>query len=218
MTKERLKKIIIIDLVIVIAVIAGFFIYMGQDSSSSQNQLQTDVAEAPSAVQNLDGVDIGGPFSMVDHNGKAVTDQSYGDSYKMIYFGFTFCPHICPTELQKMAAIFEILGDQGEQILPIFVTTDPERDTPDVMKEYVSHFHPRMIGLTGSLEQVKNIQDEYRVYAAKAEDPQLSDYTMNHSSYMYLVAPDNTLLGLYSEDSSPSDIAKNIQAVLNRRS
>lgn len=212
MSKDKLRKIIIVDTIAVIVIIAGIFIYMGQKDTAT-NPAQKSAAVS-SQVQNFDGADIGGPYTMINQDGETVTNETYAGSYKLIFFGFTFCPHICPTELQKMAATFKILDKDGENILPVFITTDPERDTPDVMKEYVQQFHPRLIGLTGSMEQVKHIQDEFRVYAAKAQDPDMSEYTMNHSSYMYLMGPNDKLLGLYSDSETPAAIAENIKAVL----
>lgn len=212
MSKDKLRKIIIVDTIAVIVIIVGIFVYMGQKDNASDTA-QTSAA-ASSQVQNYDGADIGGSYTLINQDGETVSNNTYAGSYKLMFFGFTFCPHICPTELQKMAATLKILDKDGEKILPVFITTDPERDTPDVMKEYVEQFHPRLIGLTGSMEQVKHIQDEFRVYAAKAQDPEMSEYTMNHSSYMYLMGPNDKLLGLYSDSETPSAIAENIKAVL----
>ncbi len=170
----------------------------------------------PAAGAALAGAAIGGSFTLIDHNGNSVTEEDYSASYKLVYFGFTFCPEICPTELQKMASVLNTLGQYAEGIQPLFVSTDPERDTPDVMKSYVEMFHPRLVGLTGSLEQIKAVQDSYKVYAAKVEDPALSDYTMNHSSYMFLMTPDDKPLALFSVEDTPADVAQQIEAILEQ--
>ncbi len=107
---------------------------------------------------------IGGPFTLVNTKGKTVTEDILRGQYSLIYFGFTYCPDICPIALQNMTDVLETLGPAGERILPVFISLDPERDTPEVMGDYVSHFHPRFIGLTGSLEQTQHAAEQYKVY------------------------------------------------------
>lgn len=144
------------------------------------------------------GVPIGGTFELINQEGEIVTNQSYAGQYKLIYFGFTFCPAICPTELQKMsAALAGLPSNQAEKIQPIFITIDPERDTVDVMKDYVRLFDENLVGLTGSLDQIQDAADAFRVYFAKVEDPQYAEYTMDHSSYIYLMSPEDELLNIY---------------------
>ena len=107
-----------------------------------------------------------------------------------------------------------LIGSPFKHIDPLFITVDPARDTPEVMKEYVGMFHPQFVGLTGSAEQIKAVEKAYKVYAAKVEDPELSDYTMNHSSYTFLMSPDNQLISLFSADDSPEEMATGIKRVL----
>jgi cytochrome oxidase Cu insertion factor (SCO1/SenC/PrrC family) len=114
------------------------------------------------------GALIGGPFSLTDQTGRPVTDADYRGRYMLIYFGFTFCPDVCPTELQVMATALDQLGRQADEVQPIFITIDPERDTPSQLAGYVSQFHPRMAGLTGTPEQIASVARAYRVYYAKA--------------------------------------------------
>ncbi|MCB1417436.1 MAG: SCO family protein, partial [Nitratireductor sp.] len=141
----------------------------------------------PAAGNAVDGAKVGGPFSLIDHHGNPVTNESYAGSYKMIFFGFTHCPEICPTELGKMTTVLNTLGDEANMIQPLFITTDPERDDPETMQEYVEQFHPRLFGLTGTPEQIKNKEKTYKVYAAKVQDPNMSEYTMDHSAYTFLM-------------------------------
>lgn len=168
----------------------------------------------PASGAALAGADIGGSFTLTDHNGNIVTEKSFGDSYRLMFFGFTFCPDVCPTELQKISTALNLLGPDAEKVQPLFVTIDPERDTPEVMRAYVKEFHPRLIGLTGTLEQIKQIEDNYKVYAAKLNDPAFSDYTMNHSSFTFLMSPGNKPLSLFSSTDSPDDIAAEIKRVM----
>jgi protein SCO1/2 len=157
------------------------------------------------------GVPIGGPFTLVNQDGQTVTEKNFENGYKLVYFGFTMCPMICPTGLQKIAKTLNEMGEDGKAITPILITVDPERDTPQVMKEYVQQFHPQMVGLTGSKEQVDSVVKEYRVFAAKVNDEELTDYTMDHSSFTYLMSPDNRLIALYRDSDTAEFMAKDIK-------
>lgn len=146
--------------------------------------------------------DIGGPFSLVNQDGVAVDQTLFNEKPYAIFFGFTNCPEICPTSLYEMAGWIEKLGPQASELEYAFVTVDPLRDTPDVIKEYVNAFSDKIIGLTGSEEQVADIVKSYRVYARKVplED---NDYTMDHTASVYLMKSDGTFHGTiaYGEDS-----------------
>jgi protein SCO1/2 len=150
-------------------------------------------------------------FSLINHDGKPVTEKDYNDKHQLIYFGFTFCPEICPTELQKIAGTLELLGDIASKIHPIFVSVDPTRDTPEVMKQYLSNFGKDFIGLTGTEETVDNAMTSFKVYAQKENDPAYADYMMAHSSYIYFLAPNGDLLGLYKKDDTSETIADGIK-------
>lgn len=134
---------------------------------------------------------IGGNFSMVDHKGRQVTDRDFHGKFTLIFFGYTFCPDICPTELQSMSEVLDTLGADAEKIHPIFATIDPERDTAPVLADYLSNFHPRFTGLTGTAEQVADITKSYGVFysrvKSKNEPGQDKDYLMNHSSFIFLM-------------------------------
>ncbi len=156
--------------------------------------------------------DIGGGFSLIDHDGKDVTEHDYADSYKLIFFGFTYCPAICPAELQKFALIMDELGEDAEEIKPLFITVDPERDTAEVMKNYVIQFHPDLIGLTGSQAQIDAVKNAFKVYASKVENEMMEGYMMDHSSFTYLTDKENKLIAMYPAKDSAEDIAADIKA------
>ncbi len=153
-------------------------------------------------------------FSLIDHEGQNVTEKNYTDKYQLVYFGFTFCPEICPTELQKMARALETIGVLSDQIYPLFISVDPERDTPDILKPYLKNFGEDFIGLTGTEAQVDKAMDSFKVYAAKTEDPDYTDYMMSHSSYIYFLNPAGDLLGLYKKEDSADKIAMEIRSIL----
>lgn len=166
--------------------------------------VMTQAPSDPNVLIAVTNDAFGGPFTLTDHTGKTVTEKDFTGTYRLIYFGFTFCPAICPTELQKITAALNAMGDKGKVVQPIFVTVDPERDTPAVMKNYVSLFHPSLIGLSGTPEQVKDMLKTYKIYASKVKDPQMTDYTMDHSSFIYFMAPDDRLLHIFkTPDQAP---------------
>ena len=112
--------------------------------------------------------DIGGPFFLVDHEGRPVTQDTFKGRFMLVYFGYTFCPDVCPTALTEMGSALDILGEDGAPVTPVFITIDPERDRPEPLKEYLAFFHPRLVGLTGTSEQVAAVAKVYKVFAAKA--------------------------------------------------
>ena len=197
--KKRLMRTAILCLV-------ALFIGAGLGAMQIQREMnKTAPKEKPMA-----GVKIGGPFALLDQDGKMVTNAAFIGKYKLIYFGFTSCPAICPTELAKMSKALNELGAQGDVIQPIFITVDPERDTPKVMKDYISLFHPRLIGLTGAKSEIDQTLKNYRIYAAKQPE-EGGGYTMNHSNYIYFMSPDDELLSIYHEDDSAEFIAQELR-------
>lgn len=168
------------------------------------------VDNAGTTVQS--SVPIGGPFTLTDQSGKAVTNADYRGKYLLIYFGYTYCPDVCPTELGTMARAVDLLGPQADKVQPLFISVDPERDTVAHLKEYVALFHPRLVGLTGTPEQVKAAAKAYRVYYAKApqKDAKPDEYLMDHSSFIYLMGPDGRFLGVYPAGTTADRLAQDL--------
>jgi cytochrome oxidase Cu insertion factor (SCO1/SenC/PrrC family) len=155
---------------------------------------------------------VGGPFSLTNQDGKRVTDQDFRGKYMLIFFGFTFCPDVCPGELQVMSAALDELGPEADKIQPIFITIDPARDTPEAMKIYVSNFHPRMVGLTGSEEDIAAVAKAYRVYYAKAKDSEgKPDYLMDHSTILYLMGPDGKFVKHFTFGTDAKALAQGLR-------
>jgi cytochrome oxidase Cu insertion factor (SCO1/SenC/PrrC family) len=158
---------------------------------------------------------VGGPFALTDHNGKRVTDQDFRGKYMLIFFGFTYCPDVCPSELQVMSAALDKLGPEADKIQPIFITIDPERDTPEAMKAYVANFHPRLVGLTGSSEDVAQVAKAYRVYYAKAKGSEnQADYLMDHSTILYLMGPDGKFVKHFTYGTEAEGLAEGLRAAI----
>ncbi len=159
-------------------------------------------------------VAIGGPFTLVDQHGQTVTDESLRGQHLLIYFGYTFCPDVCPTELQAMSQAVDALGPDGAEVTPVFITVDPARDTVEQMASYAPHFHPRLVALTGSEAQVAAAAKAYRVYYKKAEDDAASDYLMDHSSIIYLMGPDGAFLTHFSYGTTAEQMAEGMKKYL----
>lgn len=163
------------------------------------------------------GFNKGEHFSLIDHKG-AVYDsreQIAEGNYALIFFGFTHCPVICPTELQKFAAVMDLLPPEtADKITPIFITIDPERDSVDVMSAYVPMFHENIVGLTGDVERVHATLDAWKVFYTKVEDPQFTDYTMDHSTYAYLVDHDMNFKALFRMKNTADEIADSITKIV----
>ncbi|WP_254453761.1 SCO family protein [Siccirubricoccus sp. G192] len=171
-------------------------------------------APIPSAggIQLPQGTSLGGPFSLTDQTGRAVTERDFAGGWMLIYFGYTYCPDVCPTELGTMAAAVDAMGAAGEKVVPALITIDPQRDTPAQLADYVARFHPRMLGLTGTPEQVAEVARRYRVYFARVQRAEMTDYLMDHSSFIYLVGPDARVRSLFRPEMRPEDIAAAVAA------
>lgn len=136
-------------------------------------------------------VNIGGPFTLTNQEGVSVSDEDFRGQYTLVYFGYTFCPDLCPTELQTITFALEALGDAAEKITPLFVTIDPKRDTVEAMRDYVSYFHPRLVGLTGTVLEIAQVTKAYGIfYAVSEDDGSTTEYLMDHTTTMYLMGPD----------------------------
>lgn len=159
-------------------------------------------------------VPIGGPFNLTDHSGKAVTEKSWPGQHLLVVFGYTFCPDVCPTELQAVAVALDALGDKAPGIQPIFITIDPDRDTPAILADYVAAFHPRLVGLSGSDEAVRAAARAYRVYFAKGKADADGEYFMDHSSFTYLIGLDGGYRTHFGPNTAPEEMAKKIAAFL----
>ncbi|KAJ5594384.1 uncharacterized protein N7459_000592 [Penicillium hispanicum] len=155
---------------------------------------------------------VGGPFALKDLDGKEFTAEDLKGKYSFVYFGFTHCPDICPDELDKMAEIIDKVREETKDdklFLPVFITCDPARDSPEVLREYLKEFHPGIVGLTGTYEQVKHVCRQYRVYFSTPRDVKPGeDYLVDHSIYFYLMDPDNDFVECVGRQDTPESAAK----------
>ena len=163
------------------------------------------------AIMSVGKATVGGPFSLIDHHGTRVTDTDFRGRLMLVYFGFTFCPDVCPTGLQVMAGAIEKLGSRAQDVVPIFITLDPERDTAQALAQYVANFHPRLVGLTGSPAEIESVARLYRVYFRKVKDEASSaQYTIDHTSIVYLMGRDGQFVTHFTHTTPPDTIAAGI--------
>jgi protein SCO1/2 len=208
--QKNILRIVIIAAV-ALAVVGGVAWWLGQ--ATTQTEVQTGEAQ------------VGGPINMIDHKGNIFTEKDLQGKYALIFFGFTNCPDTCPMRLQDITQVLEILGPDAEKIRPVLITTDPARDTPAQLADYLSNFHPAFIGLTGSQEQVDATLAAYKVYASKVPEAQEPDqaahehddndhYQMDHSSFTYLMGPDGKFVKVFAQDVSAEQMAAELKEIV----
>lgn len=174
---------------------------------------QSDDAFAQCRGGQVGGGDIGGPFTLVDETGATVTDAQVLAAPSLVYFGYTFCPDVCPLDSARNAEAVDILEEQGFEVTPIFISVDPERDTPEVLADFTENLHPRMIGLTGSPEQVKVASQAYKTFYRKQEgDPEF--YLMDHSTFTYLTLPGIGFVDFFRREDTPDQMADRVACFL----
>jgi len=158
---------------------------------------------------------VGGPFSLVDHTGKRLTDKDFRGKHMLVMFGFTYCPDICPSGLQVVSAAIDKLGPKADKLVPIFITLDPERDTSAALAAYVPSFHKRLIGLTGSVDEIAAVAKQYRVYHKKVRDEKsAAAYTIDHSALIYLMGPDGSYVAHFAHSTGVDQMAERLGKLL----
>lgn len=166
-----------------------------------------------SFIQASGEATIGGEFVLTNQFGKQVSSNDLRGKWLLMYFGFTHCPAICPTDVAHITAAKHIID--SKEVVPVFITVDPERDTSEQLQSYFSSFHPEFIALTGSVEAIKAVEQAYKVYSQKVEDDTMSEYTMNHSAYTYLINPEGKYVTHYRHNTSGEDMAKDVLSRLS---
>lgn len=180
---------------------------------------KADVPPVAGFPRAVGGKITGGPFSLIDHRGRPVSDRDFRGRFMLIYFGYTFCPDVCPTSLQVMSDAMTYLGVAGKQVQPMFITFDPKRDTVKVMADYVSNFHPRLLGLTGTPDQTIAAAGSFDVDVSAtyaADDRTGLGYSMNHSAFTYLTGPDGRVRMMFRDGIGGEVMAAYIQKALDK--
>lgn len=170
---------------------------------------------APKAEPPLKGAAIGGPFALTDQNGKRVTDRDFDGKYRLVYFGYAYCPDVCPTDMAKLTTALKSLEASdpalAAKLAPIFITVDPERDTPAVLKQFAANFHPRLVALTGSPAEIDKTASAFKIYRRKQEPGAGGGYLVDHSANIYIMDPRGAPLDFLSHDMKPDQMAATIR-------
>lgn len=162
------------------------------------------------------GGDIGGPFTLIDKSGTTVTDADILAKPALVYFGYTFCPDVCPLDMARNAEAVDILQSKGLDVTPVFITIDPERDTPDVVGDFAGNIHPKAIGLTGSADQVKAASQAYKTYYRKQDGDDAEFYLMDHSTFTYLMLPGGKFGDFFRRDDTAQVMADRVGCFLTK--
>lgn len=157
---------------------------------------------------------LGGDFELMAHTGERVSLSDFEGQTVLVYFGYTYCPDVCPIHLTLISAALERLDARSNRIQPLFVSVDPARDTPEAMAAYVQHFTPGLIGLTGTEEEIAQVARQYAVARQIVQDDALSDYTVNHSSVIYVINGEGRIVDVLSPDSTPEELAEQLRGIL----
>jgi len=188
-------------LLVVTFVAAGALWYLGDLRAHSTSQ----------SVPTGETVVLGGPFTLKDQDGNIRTEKDFRGRYMLVFFGYTYCPDVCPTTLAVMAEALKQMGPRADKVVPVMITVDPKRDTPEKLKEYLSSFGPRVVGLTGTPEEIAAVAKEYRVYFREHPAENGGEYTVDHSGVVYLMDPRGEFVANYSLETSPDRMAGDIQ-------
>jgi protein SCO1/2 len=195
-------------LVVVASLIAGGFMFGAGLAAAADEQ--------PSAAQMMDDLmyghgSIGGPFTLTDSAGKQRSDSEFRGKLMIVYFGYTYCPDVCPADLMAITQALDALGPAADGVQPIFITVDPERDTR-VLKDYVGAFHPSLIGLTGSPDDIRKVANAYKAFYVKVPDERGGDYSIDHAGVIYLMGRDGEYLGF----TPPQTSAQRLTEILRK--
>jgi cytochrome oxidase Cu insertion factor (SCO1/SenC/PrrC family) len=176
--------------------------------------------EQPSAAQMMDDLmygrgSIGGPFTLTDHTGRLRSDSEFRGKLMIVYFGYTFCPDVCPTDLQAITQALNALGPLAAEVQPIFITIDPERDSK-VLADYVSAFHPSLIGLTGSPAEIRKVANSYKAFYTRVSDERTGEYSIDHSGVIYLMGRNGEYLGFMPPQTGPERLTDILRTHLTK--
>jgi cytochrome oxidase Cu insertion factor (SCO1/SenC/PrrC family) len=191
----RSYRLVVLGLAVSIAAAtAGWLLY-------PQAPPQRSAAELMDALM-WNRESVGAPFVLIDHDGRSRSDTDFRGKFMLVYFGFTFCSDVCPTDLKAIASAMDQLGPAAEALQPLFISVDPEKDPPAQLKGYVKLFHPRLIGLTGDARQIRKLTSAYKVYYAKTKPAEPADRGIDHTGYIYLMGRDGNYLGFFPPGTS----------------
>jgi protein SCO1/2 len=211
--KQILSRLRLFQIALAIALgllIASAAAYWQMSKDDARRQQMREAAMKPPTGS------IGGPFTLTNQDGKTVRNTDFHNKYLLIYFGYTYCPDLCPTGLESIAHAMDQLGPDAKKVQPVFITVDPARDTPAKLKDYVASFNPDIVALTGTADQIATVAKEYQVYYAKGETVEDGEYLMDHSTLIYLMDPNGGFITTFPDDIDPANLIEALRGVWNK--
>lgn len=214
-TSSRGARLKVLFGLLAISILAGYGMYAWQAkwhvAQARQYERQSLLNAGAGETEG-----VGGSFTLVNQDGKTVTEKDFAGKYLLVTFGFTYCPDVCPTKLQDMSLTLDELGADAERVQPVLISIDPQRDSPEQMKNYVSLYHNAIIGLTGTPEQIAATAKTFKVYYKRGEDLGDGNYMMDHSTAIYLLGQDGKALDVFTEGATPQAMAAAIKGYLQQ--
>ena len=195
--------------------VVAYLVYGWLGQKNAEQARRYEQQSAANAVIP-EGTALGGPFALVNQDGKAVTDKDFRGKMLLLTFGYTYCPDVCPTKLQDISLALDNLGADAQWVQPVFISIDPQRDTPAQMKQYVELYHNNIQGLSGTMEQIAAVAKVYKIYYKRAEDTGDGNYMMDHSTGIYLFDQEGKFLEIFGEGAEPAKIADAIKQHLHK--
>ena len=204
------RLIVIVAAVVTVAVAGLGFFFLREDADDPFARCRSGQIAGGNAA-------IGGPFALVSETGDTVTEKEVIDQPALIYFGYTFCPDVCPVDMSRNALAVEVLEERGKIVKPVFISVDPKRDTPQVLADFTDNLHPRMLGLTGTADQIKAVARAYRAFYKVHDDGTDEYYLVDHSTLTYLMLPEIGFVEFFRRDVAPEEMADRIECLLDAR-
>lgn len=208
---EMKAYILPVSIVLFLLALGAVLWVYGPQPGARQVESAEDIASAK--------LELGGAFTLTDQHGNRRTDADFAGRFRLIYFGYSFCPDICPTDMMMLSQVLDGLGNQRKDVAAMFITVDPERDTPEHLATVMANFHPDMLALTGTKEQVESVKKAYKVYSAKATpDGTMADYLVDHSTLIYLMGPDGRYITHFNHGTPSETVLDRLNRELARHS
>lgn len=208
--KSILTTTLIILVVFALAIAAAAW-WKTQGTSNQPNANENEISSTP-AINTT----IGAPFTLTNQNGEQVSDSQFRGKLMLVYFGFSHCPDVCPTDMQVISNTMKQLGAYQSHVQPIFISIDPERDTPERLQQFAKNFDPSIQLLTGSKDEIAMIVNGYKAFAQKVTREDIDEYLMNHSAFTYLMGPDGNYVRHFAHNTNPFDMARDIKALWDK--
>lgn len=204
--QDKLRQRVLVLVLVLLAAVSAAIAAALVSRSERNTQRLAGIAEVP----------IGGPLDLVHHTGRRFSEAELAGKYRLVYFGYTYCPDMCPLGLLTMSEALDRLPPElAQKIQPIFVSVDPERDTPEILASYVASFHPRLVGLTGTVEEIEAVKRAWRVFARKSQEKRGEDYLVDHSTFTYFMGPDGRYLAHFSHGTSAEQMAERLARLIS---